>query len=47
VDVLGTVFAAGVPVDEVISGNARERSVHVTAPDGQLDELVERRGPAT
>ena len=36
---------AGVPVDEVVSGNARERYVHFTAPDGQLYELVERRGP--
>ena len=37
------LFAAGVPVDEDISGNARERYVHFRAPDGQLYELVERR----
>ena len=35
--------AAGPPVDEDISGNARERYVHFRAPDGQLYELVERR----
>ena len=35
--------AAGVVVDEQISGNARERYVHFRAPDGQLYELVERR----
>ena len=34
--------AAGVVVDEQVSGNARERYVHFTAPDGQLYELVER-----
>jgi glyoxylase I family protein len=35
--------AAGVPVDEEVSGNARDRYVHFRAPDGQLYELVERR----
>lgn len=35
--------AAGAPVDEQISANARERYVHFQAPDGQLYELVERR----
>ena len=35
--------AAGAPVDEEISVNARERYVHFQAPDGQLYELVERR----
>jgi glyoxylase I family protein len=35
--------AAGVPVDEQVSANARERYVHFRAPDGQLYELVERR----
>ncbi len=39
--------AAGTPVDEVISGNARERYVHFRAPDGQLYELVERRPSGT
>ena len=37
--------AAGVAVDEEISGNARERYVHFRAPDGQLYELVERLAP--
>ena len=36
--------AAGAEVDQDISGNARERYVHFRAPDGQLYELVERRG---
>jgi glyoxylase I family protein len=35
--------AAGAPVDDDISGNARERYVHFRAPDGHLYELVERR----
>jgi catechol 2,3-dioxygenase-like lactoylglutathione lyase family enzyme len=35
--------AAGAPVDEEVSGNARERYVHFRAPDGELYELVERR----
>jgi len=38
--------AAGTPVDDDISGNARERYVHFRAPDGQLYELVERRPAA-
>ena len=37
--------SAGVRVDDAVSGNARERYVHFTAPDGQMYELVERRGP--
>lgn len=36
--------AAGVPVDAQVSSNARERYLHFTAPDGQVYELVERRG---
>ena len=36
--------AAGADVDDDISENARERYVHFRAPDGQLYELVERRG---
>ena len=38
--------AAGAPVDDDISGNARERYVHFRAPDGHLYELVERRPDA-
>ncbi len=34
--------AAGTPVDDKVSSNARERYVHFRAPDGQLYELVER-----
>jgi catechol 2,3-dioxygenase-like lactoylglutathione lyase family enzyme len=33
--------AAGVPVDDEVSGNDRHRYVHLRAPDGQLYELVE------
>ena len=39
--------AAGVPVDQEISGNARERYLHFRAPDGQLYELVERLETST
>ena len=35
--------AASAPVDDEISGNARERYVHFQAPDGHLYELVERQ----
>ena len=35
--------AVRAPVDDNISGNARERYVHFRAPDGHLYELVERR----
>lgn len=35
--------AAGVPVDEQISDNVRDRYVHFRAPDGRLYELVQRR----
>lgn len=37
------LMAAGVPVDDFVSGNERERYVHFTAPDGHVYELVERR----
>jgi catechol 2,3-dioxygenase-like lactoylglutathione lyase family enzyme len=33
--------AAGVAVDDEVSGNERHRYVHLRAPDGQLYELVE------
>jgi glyoxylase I family protein len=33
--------AAGVPVDEEVSYNDRQRYIHLRAPDGQLYELVE------
>ena len=36
------LVSAGVPVDEHLSSNERERYVHFTAPDGQVYELVER-----
>ena len=35
--------AAGVPTDDDVSGNERERYIHFWAPDGQLYELIERR----
>jgi catechol 2,3-dioxygenase-like lactoylglutathione lyase family enzyme len=38
---------AGVAVDGSISENERERYLHFRAPDGELYELVERKGEAS
>ena len=45
--VVAVLRAAGVAVDDSITENERERYLHFRAPDGELYELVERKGEAS